>query len=647
VLGAISSGASPLDVLDQALGAAKTGLVQLWRRKDPTWVYQEPHWVLGLNLAILILIRAGAAKLFVRMWLALFVWLRRTRDFLNASLIGVWDWYHDPQDGYHWGSSKDEAFGQANAWLDRMVSTAMAPVTICLVVSATCHILTIVIEFAFDIGPGTKFVNNVLRGLRVGQMMNYTLCATLLLTRILDARLVMSQSRPSLVGDLSNIIQSAPAVSRRYAFEAAITNLLRVVIITISVLLCLRHAGVNVSKLLAVTSISGVAFSFLLGDMLGNLLGGFVLFLTQPFAQGDWVQTADGSIDGWIQTMGWYYTSVMRWDKRPQYIPNSTFGVMAVVNCSRMTHRRILIEGPLRLRDLGQVEDILADVRNLVENHNDVDREMHQICRLKEVDDYSAVMWVSCYTPEIRLAKYLQVQESVLLSICSILRKYRTTWASNLERYYPTSRGEAELTSEFRRLLNTRSSLLTRERDLEMRREQIEIDEASLAATKQAFEERRKELEEEAASLAMRRDNVSTRSAMRQKRTEAVAALKTANEQRGKAIRMLERSFQIQPNKPDEALKLQDEALRLRERSVLMRMHAVVIERDVLGFEKDALKQETELINLREPLVPSDAELELETDEEDDEGTNKEKGKEKESVKVSRPEIAPPAIDGE
>mmetsp|Transcript_10497 Transcript_10497/g.16938 ORF Transcript_10497/g.16938 Transcript_10497/m.16938 type:complete len:105 (-) Transcript_10497:27-341(-) len=93
-----------------------------------------------------------------------------------------------------------------------------------------------------------------------------------------------------------------------------------------------------------------------------------MVYLTQPFAQGDWVQSTDGTIDGWIQNIGIYYTVVMRWDKRPLYIPNAKLSTLEIINASRMTNRRILLDIPLKIRDSDKYPFILDEIRELIQN---------------------------------------------------------------------------------------------------------------------------------------------------------------------------------------------------------------------------------------------------------------------------------------
>ncbi|CAE8613522.1 unnamed protein product, partial [Polarella glacialis] len=98
-----------------------------------------------------------------------------------------------------------------------------------------------------------------------------------------------------------------------------------VIIWFFTVLTCLPVFHVDIGMVLSFCGAGGLAISLLSKGVAVNLIGSLTLYLTQPFTLGDWIQIEDGSLDGWVQSMGPYHTVVMRWDRRPVYIPNSRF----------------------------------------------------------------------------------------------------------------------------------------------------------------------------------------------------------------------------------------------------------------------------------------------------------------------------------
>ncbi|CAK0902411.1 unnamed protein product [Prorocentrum cordatum] len=225
--------------------------------------------------------------------------------------------------------------------------------------------------------------------------------------------------------------------SRQEAQVLAVGQTARILVCFCTFLACLPALSIDLGTVLSFCGMGGLAISLLSKGVFVNLIGSLTIYLTQPFTLGDlgdWIQTDDGEVDGWVQSMGPYHTVVMRWDRRPLYVPNSRFLQVRIVNASRMTNRRVRIDVPIRFSDLDKVGAILEDIRELVENHKKVDPEMHRLVRLRKIGRHAAYIWVSCYTRGINLNDYVAVNEDILLSIKNIMYKHGTTFATTLQR---------------------------------------------------------------------------------------------------------------------------------------------------------------------------------------------------------------------
>lgn len=222
--------------------------------------------------------------------------------------------------------------------------------------------------------------------------------------------------------------------SRQESQVLAVGQTARVLVGLGTVFSCLTVFNINLGTVASFCGLGGLAISLLSKGVIVNLIGSLTLFLTQPFTLGDWIQTVDGEVDGWVQTMGPYHTVVMRWDRRPLYIPNSRFMQVQIINASRMTNRRIKMDIPVRIADLDKIDGILDGIKDLIENHKKIDPEMHRLVRMRAIEEHAALIWVSCYTKSINLQEYVAVREDIILSIRNIMYKNGTTFATTLER---------------------------------------------------------------------------------------------------------------------------------------------------------------------------------------------------------------------
>lgn len=153
-------------------------------------------------------------------------------------------------------------------------------------------------------------------------------------------------------------------------------------------------------------------------DILSNLMGATVLYATQPFTKGDWIQSikeaSDGrrEIDGWVEKIGWYYTVINTWDKRPLHLPNSKLATMEVINASRMTNRRILWQPKVRLNDMAVMPQIVSEMREALLANPELDPAQHRFVFLRGVSELSLDLWISCHTRSVFLEDFLRINQA-------------------------------------------------------------------------------------------------------------------------------------------------------------------------------------------------------------------------------------------
>lgn len=278
--------------------------------------------------------------------------------------------------------------------------------------------------------------------------------------------------------------------------------------------------GVDISRVLLVPSIGAIFLGFLGRDILSNVLSGLVIFLTQPFAQGDWITLETGQ-DGWVKNIGVFYTKVVQWDKRPLYVPNVRLIHMLVENNSRMTHRRIRFDINVRLKDVPKAPAIVKDLQAMLDEHQDIDCIQHKLVRWRQVGDYYATVWISCYTRStaegIRLKHFIAVEQSVLERTAAILYKNGADFATSLERSKSKSLEAAEATGppggaslpsrkderEDDGELRERERVLreSREEALRAKEEKVRVKERQIDSLQELLDERARELEEREAEL--------------------------------------------------------------------------------------------------------------------------------------------------
>lgn len=144
---------------------------------------------------------------------------------------------------------------------------------------------------------------------------------------VLAIRLVMRVVRPL-------ILRSRLSESLSNFFLKA----LKIVLEFIAVLIVAESLGIDVTALLAVFSLLGLALSLSVQNCLSNLMSGIVILLTKPFEDGDFIEAG---VSGTVKDIGLIYTQIQMPDNKLIYVPNSDLSASKVVNYSKEPQRRV------------------------------------------------------------------------------------------------------------------------------------------------------------------------------------------------------------------------------------------------------------------------------------------------------------------
>lgn len=213
----------------------------------------------------------------------------------------------------------------------------------------------------------------------------------------------------------------------------AIGKLLRISVLITAVLVILQSFGYSISGVLAFGGIGGLAVGFAAKDLLANFFGGLMIYLDRPFSVGDWIRSPDQEIEGTVEDIGWRQTRIRTFDKRPLYIPNSTFTQISVENPSRMLNRRIYETIGVRYDDVDKISAIVADVRAMLEQHPDIDNTQTLIVNFNSFAPSSLDFFVYTFTKTTDWIQYHEIKQDVLLKILSIVARHKAECA------FPTS----------------------------------------------------------------------------------------------------------------------------------------------------------------------------------------------------------------
>lgn len=183
-------------------------------------------------------------------------------------------------------------------------------------------------------------------------------------------------------------------------------------------LIVLDLIGLDVAPLLAFGGIGAAALGFASKDVISNFYGGLTIYLTRPFLTGDLITMPQRGIEGTIERIGWYFTTLRDLSKKPVYIPNAFFATELLVNQSRMTHRQINERLPLRYSDASKIEPLVEEIRHLFSTHPDIDSKQGIRVFVHSFAASSVVLEIKAYTLKTRYEDFMEVQQKILIRIC-------------------------------------------------------------------------------------------------------------------------------------------------------------------------------------------------------------------------------------
>lgn len=136
---------------------------------------------------------------------------------------------------------------------------------------------------------------------------------------------------------------TARAMEKTGKIDAMLTgflsNMVRYVIIVVTVLAVLDRFGVETTSFVAIVGAAGLAIGLALQGTLSNVAAGVMLLFFRPFKVGDYIE--GGGHAGTVKTVGLFVTHASTPDNVEIIIPNSQLWGSAIKNYSYNPKRRV------------------------------------------------------------------------------------------------------------------------------------------------------------------------------------------------------------------------------------------------------------------------------------------------------------------
>jgi small-conductance mechanosensitive channel len=197
---------------------------------------------------------------------------------------------------------------------------------------------------------------------------------------------------------------------KRGSFPAALKNIITAFVLVVVALVLLKEIlNINVTSLIATTTVLTATIGLAFQSTLANMLAGLTIHLEKPLRQGDWISVA--GYEGHVLDITLRSTRVKTIDSNEVFIPNSKVLSEAVVNYS--------LPGPVSIRKLAigvaysippnTVKDAVLDVLSAVSG---VPNHPPAMVRVTGYGDFS-VQYEIRY-PVRDFSRYVEIESEIM-----------------------------------------------------------------------------------------------------------------------------------------------------------------------------------------------------------------------------------------
>ena len=235
----------------------------------------------------------------------------------------------------------------------------------------------------------------------------------------------------SLIGLVDPVIDHSKLILEKVKLPVRIflKRALKISLFIIGGSIVLELWGVRIATLLAGLGIVGAALALAAQDLIRNLISGILIILEKRFQPGEWIRV-EGIVEGVVEDIHFRSTRIRRFDKAPVFVPNAKLSDNAVINFSRMTHRRIYwLIGVQYKTSTEQLHYIRDAILNYILNHNDFAKppEVATFVRVNRFSPSSIDFMLYCFTKTTNWGEWLAIKEALAVRIKEIVEEEAKT----------------------------------------------------------------------------------------------------------------------------------------------------------------------------------------------------------------------------
>jgi len=206
-----------------------------------------------------------------------------------------------------------------------------------------------------------------------------------------------------------------------------ISNILKVIIVCIAIVMIISELGYNVNGLLTGLGVGGLAVSLAAQDSLKNLISGFFIMFDKPFNVGDMIETSE--FKGTVEDITMRSTRIRKLDDSIIVVPNSKLSEASITNYAMLTRKLVEFKVGLIYSTPAEVlKKCEKEIYDYLDGDDKADSETIRIC-FAEFEDSALNMLIRCYINTTDIEEYYKFIEELNFKIKQIIENNKTDFA--------------------------------------------------------------------------------------------------------------------------------------------------------------------------------------------------------------------------
>ncbi len=212
------------------------------------------------------------------------------------------------------------------------------------------------------------------------------------------------------------------------------TNILKILVISLTVIMILNELGYDVAGLITGLGLTGLTFALAAQDTASNFFSGVMILIDKPFHVGDWISV--GTIEGVVEEINFRSSRVRTFDNALITVPNNKLSNDSITNWTKMNLRRTkIIIGLVYSTSKETLQNVIDNINTELSKIEDIKTDTI-IVRFDNYNSSSLDILVQYHSYPIALSEHLSLKEKVQYIIMDIIEKENTDFAFNTLTIY-------------------------------------------------------------------------------------------------------------------------------------------------------------------------------------------------------------------